>query len=108
MTDNSIHIVSDVEYIAKEAIVLKKGVKIASASPSELTKTVAGKVFSVMTSENEVDEFQKAYRVTNIRKSDGQVELRILSEKAPAVSAVPVSPTLEDYYLSVFGENTLL
>ena len=40
----------------------------------------------------------------NISKSENGVELRVLSEHKPAESNVAnIIPTLEDYYLYVFG-----
>ena len=34
----------------------------------------------------------------------GQVLLRVLSEERPDVNATAVPPSLEDYYLYIFGE----
>ena len=58
-------------------------------------------------SEDEVPEIQNRYRVTNISRDEqtGEVLLRILSDVQPGEGARNVAPTLEDYYLWVFGEE---
>ena len=101
------HVVSDVEYIAKEVIMLKKGVIVDSAPPAELLRKIEGQVWSVPAREDEVQSLQNAFKVTNIQKDDGGVTLRILTDapgSAPTPSARPTAPILEDYYLHIFGE----
>ena len=98
------HVVSDVEYIARDVIMLKKGVIVDNAPPAELLRKIEGRVWSVPAKEEEVQPLQERFRVTNILKDDHGVNLRILSETRPTDNAKPVSPTLEDYYLHVFGE----
>ena len=100
------HVVSDVEYIARDVIMLKKGVITDNAPPAELLKKIEGQVWSVPAREEEVQPLQERFRVTNILKNDESVSLRILSEEKPTENAKPVQPTLEDYYLYVFGELT--
>ncbi len=99
------HVVSDIEYIAHDIIMLKKGVIIDHAPPNELINKIKGKVFAVQCDEADVADIQQKYRVTNIIKTDSGAELRILSEIAPFDNARCVNPTLEDYYLYIFGEE---
>lgn len=103
------HVVSDIEYIARDIIMLKKGVIADNASPHELVTKIEGKVWNVPCAESEVSEMQRKFRVTNIVKADTGVALRVLSEEKPTEASVTVTPTLEDYYLYIFGgdENLL-
>ncbi len=48
---------------------------------------------------------QQKFRVTNIIKSDTGVALRVLSNEKPSEVSVTVTPTLEDYYLYIFGSD---
>lgn len=101
------HVVSDVEYIARDVIMLKKGVIVDNAPPADLLRKIDGQVWSVPAREDEVQPLQEKFRVTNILKNDDGVSLRILTDKAdaaPTPTARAVSPTLEDYYLHIFGE----
>ena len=100
------HVVSDVEYIAKEAILLKKGVIIDHAPPQELLHKIDGKVWLLPIAEECIGTMEKQYRITNITRDDvtGKALLRVLSEECPAQTARCVEPTLEDYYLFAFGK----
>ena len=100
------HVVPDIEFIAKDIILLKKGVIVDNALPHQLTKKIEGKVWNVPCEETDVQRMQDTYRVTNISRDDehGDVILRILAEEKPKDDAKAAAPTLEDYYLYVFGD----
>ncbi|MGN1128905.1 MAG: ATP-binding cassette domain-containing protein, partial [Candidatus Flemingiibacterium sp.] len=100
------HVVPDIEFIAKDIILLKKGVIVDNAPPHELVKKIDGRVWLVPCAESEVQAIQDRFRVTNIARDDqtGEVLLRVLSDTLPTDRARTVSPTLEDYYLHVFGD----
>ena len=101
------HVVSDIEFIARDIIMLKKGVIVDNAPPHELTKKIEGKVWNVPCLESEVQSMQDKFRVTNIARDDesGNVSLRVLSAEKPSEDSKIVTPTLEDYYLYVFGDT---
>ena len=99
------HVVSDVEYIAKEVIFLKKG-KITDLAPAhELAAKIDGKVWELTCKSEDVPKLQQTYRVINIAQTEVGVTLRVLSDSTPEGDAKTVAPTLEDYYLWVFGER---
>ena len=103
------HVVSDIEFIARDIIMLKKGVIVDNASPHELTQKIEGKVWNVPCLESEVQSMQDKFRVTNIARDDendenGEVLLRVLSDDPPSILAKNAAPTLEDYYLYIFGD----
>lgn len=101
------HVVSDIEFIARDIIMLKKGVIVDNAPPHELTKKIEGKVWNVPCLESEVQSMQDKFRVTNIARDEesGNVSLRVLSDKKPSEDSKIVTPTLEDYYLYIFGDT---
>ena len=100
------HVVPDIEFIAKDIIMLKKGVIVDNAPPHELVKKIDGGVWIVPCAESEVQTMQDHFRVTNIARDEqtGEVLLRVLSDTNPTERARTVAPTLEDYYLYVFGD----
>ena len=98
------HVVSDVEFIAREAIMLKKGVISDSGSPYELTQKIEGQVWQTVVAAEEVQAMQEKFRVVNIQNGEQGVILRILSDVKPTEDSVTVVPSLEDYYLHVFGD----
>ena len=97
------HIVPEVEYIAREAILLKKGDVIAYGAPSELSAEIEGKVWLMETDEGEVAGLYGRLNIVSISKSGDKVELRVISDEKPAENAVPTAPGLEDRYLYTFS-----
>ena len=104
------HVVPDIEFIARDIIMLKKGVIVDNAPPHELTKKIEGKVWIVPCSESDVQLMQDKFRVTNIARDEntGEVLLRVLADEQPTDRSKTVAPTLEDYYLYIFGETSSL
>ena len=103
------HVVSDVEFIAKEVILLKKGHVVDTASPEELIHKIGNLVWEISCKSDLVEKMQKQYCVVNIAPKDSEedsVVLRILSSNRPTESAKKAIPTLEDYYLYTFNQST--
>lgn len=101
------HVVSDIEFIAHDIIMLKKGVIVDNAPPCELTNKINGLVWSVPCNESDLQIMQKKFRITSITRDDvtGNVLLRVIANECPTGLSKPVTPTLEDYYLYVFGDQ---
>lgn len=98
------HVVSDVEYIAKEIIFLKKGQITDMAPPHELAMKIDGRVWEINCRGEDIASVAQRCKVISISKTDTGAALRVLSDIRPEGDVKSVSPTLEDYYLSVFGE----
>ncbi len=101
------HVVSDIEYIARSVIMLKKGVIVDRGAPHELTAKIEGKVWEADVDDADVENVGKEYRVTNITRDETDTDkarLRIISDTRPTETANPATPTLEDYYLYVFSD----
>lgn len=102
------HVVSDIEYIAKNVILLKKGEILRSDSPGNLSKEMMGKVYELTVKQPMVDQICTQYKVVNLIKVEDEVKVRILSEKVPEeFSYQTVTPTLEDLYLDCFDEESI-
>ena len=101
------HVVPDVEFIAKDFILLKKGKIVKNDSLQVLISEMEGKVWEMCVTEAEIAELQEKFSVTNITKSEsepGKVVLRVISDTPPCADANALTPTLEDYYLKIFGD----
>lgn len=101
------HVVSDIEFIARRVLLLKKGRLIDNDSPERLIEKIKGKVWQFSCAAAQVPAMQEKHRVIGItyQDADGGVLLRVLAETAPAEGAKAVPPTLEDYYLYTFGDE---
>lgn len=95
------HVVPDVEFIAKEILIMQKGELIDRGTSAELAEKVRTReVF--LPDEQDLAMYQQQYKVGNILNDGNGIRLRIVDSDNLSVG-VPVSSTLEDYYLSVFG-----
>lgn len=101
----STHIVSDVEYIADEILMMKKGSLILSGSPAELTTNAAELAWTLTVPEEGVSRFEADACICNLRHTEAGAELRIVSEKKPSPDAVPVPTNLEDLFLYHFADE---
>lgn len=94
------HVVSDIEFIAKEVLLLKNGTLLYQDTVEELNKKIDGKVFEVTVDFENVPSVKESFKVSNICRKDGKCVMRILSDERPAMDGVKeVVPQLEDLYL---------
>ena len=101
----STHIVSDVESIADEILILKNGRLRDRGTVNQLVSEISDKVWECEVTECEANKLEETFLVSN-RRQDGQhIVMRIVSEQAPIPKASLVSPTLEDLYLYYFREE---
>lgn len=100
----STHIISDIEYIAKEVLILKNGQLLKQESPQSILNELNGKVWHVTVPAIELHKLEQHYTVGNVLRKGQEIEARVISDTAPAPTAVLQTPRLEDIYLCYFGE----
>lgn len=94
----SSHIVSDIETIADEVVIMKDGQLITQGYQADIIKAVENRVYEVNLPREEWENFRKNYLViSTIRKQDG-IRVRFVAD-APVTGANPSKPSLEDAYL---------
>lgn len=99
----STHIVSDVEYIADTILMMKSGKLLLRGSVEKVTDSMRGKVWKFVVDERDADRVNERFCVANLHHlENGDVEVRVISNRQPSAEAVPVQPTLEDLYLYHF------
>ena len=101
----STHIVSDIEYIAKEILLMEQGELKRHSDMDGLLKEMEGKVWEVIVEESELQRIQQQHKIGNILRQREGVQLRIISDEAPFPDATAIPPTLEDVYLYYFNEG---
>lgn len=101
----STHIVSDIEYIANDILIMKSGRLIHREERDTITKNILGLVWECRVPAKETLQWNNRYLVGNMRAEASDVILRIISEEKPTESAVLVEPNLEDVYLYYFGKE---
>ena len=101
----STHIVSDVEYIAGKIFLMKDGRIAVSGTAQELIASMPEQVWACQVPKTRIDAYLKALKVSNVKTTPEGAELRIVSAEQPTDDAVRVQPTLEDVFLSYFGQR---
>lgn len=103
----STHVVSDIEFIAKEVILLRKGKILQKGNVSQLCASIQGKVFDVNVSSGNTDCFDSDDEkiITGYIRNMNGIHARIIRETPPAYPAEETVPSLEDVYMYCFGES---
>lgn len=79
----STHIVSDVAYISNEILLMKDGKIQTSGTTEKLIASMEEHVWLVSASKNEVNNYSKDYKISNVKIISGGAELRIISKQKP-------------------------
>lgn len=95
------HIVSDIECIAKDIMLLGNGSIIDEGTPRELIRKLDGLVWEGSIGEDKLNEYSKNYCVSSVVLTGDSYMLRVVAEKAPE-GFRRAEPTLEEVYLYYF------
>ena len=102
----STHIVSDIEYIADEILLMKEGSILQKGSLPEILEPIQGKVWECKVNPARETQILEQYAVVNMREDAEGAFLRVVGEQSPSADAVSVDAALEDLYLYYFkGEG---
>lgn len=99
----STHIVSDIEAIANELVVMKKGNILKTGKVDEIIKTVKGQVWETVISHDIYQKLRKDRAIIHLKQMGKEVQARFVGEQYPDVENFQVEPTLEDYYIFASG-----
>ena len=101
------HIVSDVESIASEILLLKKGELAGQGTPYELIEEVKPFVHEILVTQEKLGEIQKKYVISNLRYTEEGLAVKIITDQPlEDVSCVQAAVNLEDVYLYYFEKWT--
>lgn len=98
------HVVSDIECIAKEILLLKDGELILCGPPGELLDGIAGCVWEKRVSGEQLAYLEKKVCISNVTLMGEDYLVRVISDRRIKGWEM-VSPTLEDVYLYYFGQG---
>ena len=101
----STHIVSDIEYISDQVLIMKKGRLLRQGPAESLLPEVEGMVWSCRIPVREWPVFERGHNVVNSHNTGEAVEARVISPVRPCSQAEPCVPVLEDLYLYYFADE---
>lgn len=96
------HVVSDIEVIARDILLLNKGKLLHFDTPGVLCASIQGKVHEVELPGQHIPE---EWTISSVRQQmDGKLAVRVLADTPPqGFVSRPVEPTLEDLFLHEVG-----
>jgi len=100
----SSHIVSDIDTIADEVVVMKNGSLITKDNPENIIKIVANKVFESTIDKEDLSEFRNKHIVVSTKRKSNQLAIRYISDN-PQENATKKEANLEDAYLFLTKTN---
>ena len=101
----STHIVSDIEAIASELVVMKKGEVLKTGNVDDLVQSVKGQVWETVVNHEVYQELRKRRSVIHLKQMGKEVQVRFVGENYVGADCQQVEPTLEDYYIFTGGIN---
>lgn len=102
----STHIVTDVEHIADEILILKDGSLVKKGTENSIISEIAGCVWECRVTKQEAIHLENTFTVCNSKSEDEKIVVRVISDQKPWKTATPVPPCLEDLYMHYFhGEG---
>ena len=101
----STHIVSDIEAIASELVVMKKGEVLKTGNVDDLVQSVKGQVWETVVNHEVYQELRKRRSVIHLKQMGKEVQVRFVGENYVGADCQQVEPTLEDYYIFTSGIN---
>jgi ABC-2 type transport system ATP-binding protein len=99
----STHIVSDVDSIAKEIMMMEYGVIRKPQTSEEYTKQIENCVWCFQIPMDELVAYQNNAVISNVIPRGRNMEVRVIDEQKPNGDAVPAAPNLEDAFLYIFN-----
>lgn len=98
----STHIVSDIEMIATDILIMKEGSLLLNGNREALLKDIKDKVYTFLAPASDVEMWNQKGIITEMIPVEQQLQIRLVAEQQPVVHAQRVAATLEDLYLMIF------
>lgn len=101
----STHIVSDVETIANEIIMIKNKQLLYKQNVASICKTLDRKVYETVIDFKDLADFSKQYLVLGERQENGNTLVRFVANQENA-NWKPITPQLEDVFLYEYANES--
>lgn len=98
----STHIVSDIEAIANNLIVIKSGEILQSGEINSMVSSIVGKVWETVVDQTVFSELSTARQIIRRKQEAEHIRVRYAGEAYDGIDSRPLEPNLEDYYMYVW------
>lgn len=104
----STHIVSDIESIANEVIMIKNHQLLYKDTVEHICNSLEGDVYETTMSFDELDVFRKQYTIISEKQERGNMIVRFVHKGEANAEWIQVSPQLEDVFLYEYRDDMQL
>lgn len=104
----STHIVSDIEFMANEIIVMKEGKLVERSSLEDILDIVRGKVHTLSISEIDLKDVQNEFKISSMIRTNNEICVRVVGDNKPDTKKfkyIEEEPNLEDVFLYYFNKS---
>jgi len=104
----STHIVSDIESIANEIIMIKDKKVLYKDTLRNICKILDGMVYETKVDFDEVSDFRKQHFSLSEKQENDKMKIRFISEKKLEDSWNALVPSIEDVFLYIYKDEALM
>lgn len=101
----STHIVDDVRDLCANMAIMGEGKIIKQGNPIELTKALAGNVWTKTITKEELQSYKEQFNVISTRLVSGKTQIQVFAETTPKKGFEIMKPDLESVYFSTLFNN---
>ncbi|MBN8191834.1 ABC transporter ATP-binding protein [Bacillus sp. NTK074B] len=101
----STHIVSDIESIANQVIMIKKQKILFNESARAICETLKEEIYETLISNEELEAFRNKYVLLGEKQEEGNVRVRFVHKGERNQDWISVSPHLEDVFLYEYRDR---
>lgn len=101
------HIVSDIEAIAKEIVLLRKGEIVQKGTPAKMMSDIKSYVYEKEIKQEERATIENEYTVSQLKQTERGYYVKIISENRPKDFEQAKYINLEDVYLFYFDDKAM-
>ena len=101
----STHIIEDISSSCNHVAVMDEGEAIFIGTPQEMVDLTTGFVWEANVTEDTFERIRRTENIVHQMRTTEHVHVRILAIEKPVPDAVQVTPTLEDSYIWLLGQE---
>ena len=102
----STHIVEDVKELCNDMAIMNGGKILRHVKPAKSTKEILGKIWTKSVKRSDLEKFEKKYNVLSSNYNvNNSINVRVFSEKRPAIGFKKAEPQLDDVYFNALKED---
>ena len=102
----STHIVEDVKELCNDMAIMNGGKILRHVKPAKSTKEILGKIWPKSVKRSDLEKFEKKYNVLSSNYNvNNSINVRVFSEKRPAIGFKKAEPQLDDVYFIALKED---